>query len=284
MLTDTPLTGDLQGCLVKPSQSNSWGVVILGGSSGGTNIPRARLFAEAGFVALAMRWFGGEGQVPGICEIPLETFTLATDRLLTEGVRHVAYVGTSKGAEAALLVAIRDPRIDLVTALSPTSMVWANSGVGRDGLGLPLRSSWTSQGQPLPFVGYDPAWVPVIVDGLLAYRSLFDLSLKTNRDQINAATIRIEEAAAEIILVAGEDDALWPSAYFARALAKRRIDAGRSAHLLIHPNAGHRIVFPGEQLIRSTQNVLGGTDLADTELGRHAWDKMLEVCLSSRGS
>ena len=59
----------------------------------------------------AARWFGGEGQPPGICEVPLEVFTRATDRLIEEGCERVAYVGTSKGAEAALLIATDDPRV-----------------------------------------------------------------------------------------------------------------------------------------------------------------------------
>jgi dienelactone hydrolase len=52
-------------------------------------------------------------------EIPLEYFLAATDRLVKEGCNRIAYVGTSKGAEAALLVAADDPRIDAVVAISP---------------------------------------------------------------------------------------------------------------------------------------------------------------------
>lgn len=81
------------------------GVVVLSGSSGRVDTARARLFAGEGASALALQWFGGEGQVPGICEILLETFSAATDFLVGLGCRRIVYVGTSKGAEASLLAA-----------------------------------------------------------------------------------------------------------------------------------------------------------------------------------
>jgi uncharacterized protein len=282
MLAETTLSGELQGCLVKPGTPNGWGIVVLAGSSGRTDVMRARLFADAGFIALALRWFGGEGQSPGICEIPLEIFFSATSRLLQEGSKRLAYIGTSKGAEAALLVATLDPRIDLVMAISPTSVVWANSGVGRDGLGWPLRSSWTYQGEPLPFVRYDLSAPIVMVDGLPSFRSYTEQSLITFAGDIEAATIPVEAARADIILAAGSADALWPSDVFALALAKRRKDAGRQVDLLIHPDAGHRVPLPGENRVSSTQIAHGGNDLADAELGKWAWTAMRRICLEHR--
>jgi len=44
------------------------------------------LFAAQGCTALALRWFGGVDQVPGICEIPLETFTAACSKDAIEGL------------------------------------------------------------------------------------------------------------------------------------------------------------------------------------------------------
>jgi uncharacterized protein len=284
MPVETTLSGELQGCLVKPATPNGWGIVVLAGSSGRTDIARARLFADAGFIALALRWFGSDGQTPGICEIPLEIFFSAASRLLHEGAKRLAYIGTSKGAEAALLVATLDPRIDLVMALSPTSVVWANSGGGRDGLGLPLRSSWTYQGEPLPFVRYDLSAPIVTIEGLPSYRGYVEQSLITFGGDIEAATIHVEAARADIILVAGSADALWPSDVFARALAKRRTDAGRPVELLIHPDAGHRVLLPGENPVHSTQNAHGSDDLADAELGERAWAAMHKICLEHRAA
>ena len=107
---ETSLSTDLQGSILKPAEPTGWGVVVLAGSSGRVDVARAKLLAGLGAVCIALRYFGGERQPPGICEVPLEVFTRATDRLIEEGCERVAYVGTSKGAEAALLIATDDPR------------------------------------------------------------------------------------------------------------------------------------------------------------------------------
>jgi uncharacterized protein len=173
----------------------------------GVDVARAKLFAGLGAVCIALRWFGGEKQPPGICEVPLEVFTRTTDRLIEEGCERVAYVGTSKGAEAALSIAADDPRVRVVAAISPSSVVWANTGPGIEGVAWPQRSSWTRGGVPLPFIKYDETWRPEGREGLVTYRSLYERSLQI-ADNVSAATIPVEKAPAEIILVAGGDDGL----------------------------------------------------------------------------
>jgi len=269
------LTQGLQGSLLKPERQGGWGVVVLGGSSGRIDVARAGLFADRGAVAVALRWFGGQGQSPGICEIPLETFTPAIDRLVEEGCDRIALVGTSKGAEAALLIASHDPRIEAVVAFSPSSVVWANHGPGRDGIGWPMRSSFMHRGAPLPFVPYDAeALLSVDRRPPVRYLELYHKSLQTFAAELPRAAIPIERARADVILVAGEDDALWPSATFAKALSDRLKAGGKIASLVLHPTAGHRVLMPGETTPRSTVNVHGGTDEADRELGRAAWSEI----------
>jgi uncharacterized protein len=269
---EASLSSDLQGAILKPAERTGWGVVVLAGSSGRVDVARAKLFAGLGAVCIALRYFGGERQPPGICEVPLEVFTRATDRLGEEGCERVVYVGTSKGAEAALLSATDDPRIRVVAAISPSSVVWANTGPGIDGVARPQRSSWTRGGVPLPFIEYDETWRPERRDGLVTYRSLYERSLRTGADNVSAATIPVEKARADIILVAGGDDALWPSDMFARAIEERLASAGKNSTSLYHPNAGHRVLFPSETTPRSIQHAHGGGDEADAELGRSAWD------------
>ena len=267
------LQGELQGTLLKPSNFNDLGVVVLGGSSGRVDVGRAELFAERGAMAFAMRWFGGDGQVPGICEIPLENFRNATNRLVSEGCKRIAYVGTSKGAEAALLVAIDDSRVDTVVAISPSSVVWANSGPGRDGSDTPQRSSWTLGGAALPYVNYDVSWLGLQHTAPIAMRGWHEQSLEKFSDQIPAATIPIERARTGVVLIAGEDDALWPSDWFVEELAERLQSAGKRATVVTHSEAGHRIVLPGEVILpRPEARAWGGTDVADQALGVKAWE------------
>ncbi|WP_421998665.1 alpha/beta hydrolase family protein [Reyranella sp.] len=265
------LEGDLQGTLIVPSSRTGLGVVVLHGSGGRPDVERAHLFARHGAVALAPRWFGGEGQVPGICEVPLEDFVAVVDYMKGRGCERIALAGTSKGAEAALLVAAQDPRVDAVIAVSPSSVVWANTGPGRDGEAWPQRSSWTLGGTALPFVAYDPYWRPQKRDGLVAYRSFHEDSLRRFAREALAATIPVDRIEGEVLLVAGGDDALWPSDMFARAISARRSEASKATTLLIDPDAGHRVLLPGETKARSSLHAHGGNDEADRRLGAAAW-------------
>jgi uncharacterized protein len=154
-VTERELTEPWEGVLSAPARGSEIGVLVLAGSSGRIERERVRLLAEQGMTALSIRWFGGPGQAPGICEIPLETFTAAIGFLRLHGARRLGILGGSKGAEAALLTAVHDPRVDVAVAQSPTSDVWCNIGPGPDGLQRPYRSSWTWQGQALPFVPLD---------------------------------------------------------------------------------------------------------------------------------
>ncbi|PTE07601.1 acyl-CoA thioester hydrolase/BAAT C-terminal domain-containing protein [Mesorhizobium helmanticense] len=275
-IAEETLSGRVAGKLLRCTDATT-GVVVLSGSSGRVDIARARLFANEGASALALQWFGGEGQIPGICEIPLETFFAATDCLVALGCRRIVYVGTSKGAEASLLAAAHDPRIDAVVAISPTSVVWGNIGPGRDGISWPERSSWTLKGVPCPFVPSNPDWSAEYVDGLASYRGLFQRSLQTFGDEANKAAIPVETTSAEIVLVAGGDDALWPSLDFAESIVRRRMAAGKTTRLVSAPDAGHRILLPGENTPRSGSHAHGGNDAADASLGREAWDYIREL-------
>ncbi|BCH06681.1 acyl-CoA thioesterase [Mesorhizobium sp. 131-3-5] len=230
-VTEEILSGGVAGTLLRYADAKT-GVVVLGGSSGRVDVARARLFAGEGASALALRWFGGEGQIPGICEIPLEIFFAATDHVVGLGCRRIVYVGTSKGAEAALLAAVHDPRIDAVAAISPTSVVWGNIGPGDDGISWPERSSWTLKGVPLPFVPTEPNWRTSHVDGLVSYRGLFEHCLASFEQEADKAAIRVETISARLVLVAGGDDALWPSLDFARSIVRRREDAGKTTRLI----------------------------------------------------
>ena len=276
MIEET-LTGPLQGTAVRPSEAlASTGVLVLAGSSGRVDVERARLLAQHGAHALALRWFGGPDQPPGICEIPLETFTAAIDWLVEQGNQRVGIVGLSKGAEAALLVAVHDARVDAVVAISPSSVTWANVGPGLDGVAYPYRSSWSWAGRPLPYVSYDETWVAPDGQQPVSFRSLYEASLRAQPEAVAAAAIPIEQARAHVLLVAGGDDAVWPSVDFADALAARCRAVGHPAGLVTHPGAGHRPILPGESTpAPSTYLAHGGNLAADAALGSAAWPHVL---------
>ena len=236
------LAAPWEGCLAMPAAGPAdVGVVVLSGSSGRIERERCRLFARAGVTAASIRWFGGRGQPPGICEVALETFVAATELLREHGAERVSILGVSKGAEAALLLSILSDCADAVIALAPTSVVWANVGPGRDGRERPCRSSWTWQEQPLPFVPYDDSWMPTEPEGTpVSVLGSYECSLATYADRLPAAAIPVEKSTAELVLIAGGADRMWPSLRFAHELADRYAATGREAALISRPDAGHR--------------------------------------------
>ena len=278
-MDEQELTEPWEGVLITPGPVSRTGVLVLAGSSGRIDRERARILAQEGMTAMSIRWFGGPGQSPGICEIPLETFVSAIDLLESTGVRRICLLGMSKGAEAALLTSVHDPRVDGVVAMSPTSVVWGNVGPGLDGEQAPCRSSWTWKGQPLPFVPYDVDWTAAeSADGPVAIRGWYERSQQTFADLLHTAEIPVEETEADVLLVAGGDDAMWPSLPFAERLVVRRRAAGRTACLISRANAGHRPRLPGEGPAPASPDFLyGGDAVADAELGAAAWPHILNL-------
>ncbi|MCX5401920.1 acyl-CoA thioester hydrolase/BAAT C-terminal domain-containing protein [Streptomyces sp. NBC_00102] len=266
---DTPW----EGVLTTSTGGSDAAVLILAGSSGRVERERARLLAGQGLTALAMRWFGGPGQPPGICEIPLETFTDAVGLLRSTGASRIGILGVSKGAEAALLTAVRDPRVDMVVAVSPTDSVWCNVGPGHDGRHHPYRSSWSWQGEPLPFLPMDDSWTPGSPEGEpVAFTGWYELSRRTFGHLLPGAAIPVERARAGMLLVAGGDDKMWPSLPAAERLAARRRSAGAEVTVISRAEAGHRPRFPGESVLPASRAHLhGGTPHADAILGADAW-------------
>ncbi|WP_127941236.1 acyl-CoA thioester hydrolase/BAAT C-terminal domain-containing protein [Nonomuraea polychroma] len=86
----------------------------------------------------------------------------------------------------------------------------------------------------------------------------------------------LERARADVLLVAGADDQMWPSLAFAEALAKRR-----EVRIVSHPSAGHRPRFPGELPAQPSPSYLyGGSSAADAALGAAAWPHNLAMLSS----
>ncbi|WP_329239254.1 acyl-CoA thioester hydrolase/BAAT C-terminal domain-containing protein [Streptomyces canus] len=277
-IVEHEVTAPWEGVLLEPAAGSGAGVLVLAGSSGRVDRERARLLAQQGLVALAIRWFGGPGQPAGICEIPLETFVAGVDLLRSRGVERVGVLGVSKGAEAALLTAVHEPLVDVVVAVSPTALVWCNVGPGPDGRRHPYRSSWTWRGRPLSFVPMDDSWRPAETDGPVSVRGWYDLSESTFDQRLDAAAIPVEKARADVLLVAGGDDAMWPSLPHAERLAARRRAAGTTVRLVTRPDAGHRPRFPGEDPAEASQTFLyGGTPHADASLGELAWAPVIDA-------
>jgi pimeloyl-ACP methyl ester carboxylesterase len=82
------------------------------------DLDRARILQAGGYDVLAPKWTVSS-------EVPLESFPL--DKLADSNDRLVV-MGTSYGAEAALLLGALDKRVDAVIAFAPSAYVWARFG------------------------------------------------------------------------------------------------------------------------------------------------------------
>jgi len=109
---------------------------------------------------------------------------------------------------------------------------------------------------------------------LPAYRAGLDASAA-----VAAAAIPIERINAPVLAVAGEADAMWPSARMAQALVDRRRQHGGHAadRLLLLPGAGHFLRPPvtPTTVDRNDSLVSGGTPQASARGQRAAWDAVL---------
>jgi len=228
------------------------GVLLLHGSSGMPDVQRARLLEAEGYDVLAPRWSVTH-------EVPLESFPL--DELAARNDRLVV-MGSSWGAEAALLLGALDERVDTVVAFAPSAYVWGR--VLEDGT---QRSAWTWQGEPLPFVPFDQDWKAE--DDPPSFTGLYRRSLLSAAEEARIPVERI----GDVLLIAGGDDKVWPAVEFAEEIVRRRGE--RPTLLLIGPDAGHRPVLPGEEPKSAGQRMArGGTEAADRELGARAWDEI----------
>ncbi len=262
--------------LARPEHPCGTGVLVLSGSSGRVERDRCQVLAGAGAVAMSIQWFGGPGQPPGICEVPLETFAPALQRLRADCDR-VAVLGTSKGAEAALLLGALVGGLDAVVAIAPTAWVWANVGPGLDGHLRPQRSSWSLGGIPLPFLPYDDDW-QWPGPGLPEYREHYALCEQRFAADRPQARIRVERIEAELLLVAGGDDRMWGSVEAAQQIQQRRAQVDKATTVVTLARAGHRVTLPGEQpLAPSRLHAHGGTPSDDQALGARAWPHLIRA-------
>lgn len=246
-----------------PDVLTGTGVLVLAGSSGRIDARRAELFAELGCISESVRWFGGPGQNAGPWEIPLETF-FDRIRSLKKECDRVIVVGTSFGSEAALLSAAHSGDVDGVVAFAPSDVVWAGyDDKSRE------TSHWTLDGEPLPYVPFD--FDDFVEEHPARFRPLYERSRRTASERVASATIPTDRIQ-NLILVAGDDDQVWPSRAHASEILSLRSEMGLETTMVTDALAGHRAILPGEQVIAGGMNMQrGGTEDADRRLGANAW-------------
>jgi dienelactone hydrolase len=240
-------------------------VLLFGGSEGGLTVTdEAAALASHGYPTLALAYFGEPGLPATLTGIPLEYFATALRWLARQpGVdpARLAVAGVSRGSEAALLLGVAYPTlVHAVVGLVPSSTVFS---------ALPDTSlpAWTRGGVAVPFTRAFPGY-------------------QTPASDHPSAVIPVEKIHGPVLLLCGQQDALWPSCQFVDDMTHRLAANGFGYPVvaLAEPGAGHLVGDPLPNLPRSSTYVtsprygrlyIGGTQAADA-LGRlDAWPKLL---------
>ena len=117
----------------------------------------------------------------------------------------VILYGLSKGAELALVLAASDEHYKAVVALAPSHVVWqGNPGDIANIMASP--SSWSLQGDGLPFVPY----IALEERDRLGFTNRHAASL-TNAQAVIRARIEVENINGPILLLSGAEDNVWPA-------------------------------------------------------------------------
>lgn len=227
-------------------------VMILNGSGGGINEPRAALYASHGYAAFALGYFKGPGLPDYISNTPLEYFAKGMDwlrRTVKPAHDFVALSGQSRGGELVLLLGATFPdAVSAVIGYVPSALIHSaqnacDPAIGREG------PTWLLEGKPLPHIWENnrtASWAP-FDEGPPPHRhAKAMLSALDDPDAVERARIPVEKIRGPVMLLSAEDDGSWPSSRYSRMVTER-LAARAHPYPVEHldfDNAGHAIVFP----------------------------------------
>lgn len=275
------------GKLFIPSDQGKYpAIIVLTGSEGGwTSIPRAKLLANHGFATLALPYFAIEGLPETLAEIPVEYFQKAIDLLQHEDQiisDQIGIIGTSKGGEAALLVASLDTRIKSVVALVSPTAVWYGLVYGFG------KSSWTFKGKSLPYVPYasDPTYNPA--PNFARYFAAEYRYQIYHTDSFEKYLIKVENINGPILFVTAKKDLMFPS-FESSEISMNRLRKNKHPFTYEHISyeyAGHSIgneytPIAGSFHIAGGRFLMGGTPEGKAFAIRDSWPKIINFFKSS---
>jgi dienelactone hydrolase len=262
------------------------GVLVIGGSDGGFGAPQvAMMLANHGFAVLSLAYFGAPGLPKTLEGVPMETFSRALAwmrRNPAVNPRFVAIYAESRGTEPALYAAATTGGVQAVVARSPSFALWGGVSAAH----LPGKPAWTLVGKPLPAIANAlyPDFIATFLGDKLTGRPvrqtpLFLEDLARSRDTARAE-IPVERIAAPLLLLAGRDDQVWPSAMMAERIEARRKRFGRAAgdQLIIYPGVGHAIAYaylPVRQRDADGPFAVGGTPAGEARAQADAWPRIV---------
>ncbi len=266
-------------------------IMIMNGSGGGINEPRAALYASHGFHALALGYFGAEGLPKYISNTPLEYFSQGLD-WLRDNVKikndFIAVSGQSRGGELVLLLGATYPdKVSAVIGYVPSAFVHsgqaaADPDFGRDG------PSWLKDGKPLTHIWENnrfASWAPYDEGEEPRRNSLAMRTALADPVALAKARIPVEKIKGPVMLVSSGDDGAWPSDYYSLLVQSSLLAAHHpyAVEWYNHPQAGHSILFPyvpATQIahahpVNGNLTTMGGSPQYNAEANEASWAHVL---------
>ncbi len=192
-------------------------VILFGGSSGGNFYDSYQNYPEdlvdLGYSVLCLAYFdyNSSGELPNkLRHIPLEYFKKAMDWMESQkqtSKGRFAVIGNSRGGEAALLLAIEYQAISTVIAIVPSAYV----GGAYDNKRRVSGSAWCIGGKEIPYVDYQKA--------IANYNPWWKII--EHKEEVEPYAIPVEKMSAALLLLSGENDAVWPSSEMSERIARR---------------------------------------------------------------
>lgn len=284
----------LAGTLFTPAPRADGGphpvVVVLNGSGGGMNEPRAALYASHGFAALALGYFKAPGRPDHISDMPLEYFETAlawVHRTLRPRKGFVALSGQSRGGELVLLLgAMFAERVSAVVGYVPGAVVHSAQNACNPANGPDSRNgpAWLYRGQALPHLWENnrtATWQPWDEGPEPRRHANALLTALQDPQAVERAAIAVEKIRGPVLLLSASDDGSWPSSLYSRMVVDRLQRHGHP-HAVEHldfEGAGHSIVFPyvpTTQLVYAhpvsgRQSTTGGAPAANAHADEASW-------------
>ncbi len=262
-------------------------VMVLNGSGGGINEPRAALYASRGYAALAVGYFKSPGRSDYISDTHLEYFETALQwihRELQPKDGFVALSGQSRGGELVLLLGSLFPdMVKAVIGYVPSALVHCAQNAcdpakGREG------PAWIFRGQPLADIWTNnrtASWAPWDEGPEPRRHTAAMLTALQDADAVERARIRVERIDGPVMLLSATDDGSWPSSLYGK-MVKDHLSANHHPYPVEHHDwegGGHAILFPYVPTtylfyahpVSKRLSTSGGTPAVNAQANEESW-------------
>ena len=265
--------GYLNALHMVPNQKTSKGLVVtFNGSGRGCDYDRSVKLAKQGYEVMAMFYFAEANQPPNYNNVPVEFFSQLLEYCDQNNIdtEELTIIGTSKGAELSLvLLNYYANEIDNAVLFAPSAYVFQGGDM------MAKTSSWSYDGKELPYISLFPNFIngvkmvsALLFNYPLSYRA-HHMAVVKAEENIEAVEIDFSKFEGDLLVFAGDDDALWHSDIMGQIIKDKAED---QTELIIYPGAGH-VFLP---VVNAHGMAFGGTLQANKVAQVHSDKTLLE--------